>query len=339
MKQEELREHVSVSHAELTRWLSKNEFKLDFSAIQKKGELLIEKAVALKPLLHGRFIDGHDENHRYKVQEGEQPGTLDYAIVPSKHDLKKKVPLLVLDHKTGEEDFSRPLDKAQLLSLAAAMLRLTGTEEAIVGVLHARRRGMPKVYADRVKLKELRSYEGRIQTALARIGDGSMRPGIWCGRCPARDVCPTRDAELLNKAGDVLTGLTAAGGALSKEGLVANDLPSPSGLVKAPAFALSRDKKLGILYEITKKAEALIGRVRAEIKSEIIASKGAVMPETPSGEYLVVREYVKESLSKTSVTEAYGKIQGERMLNKLREAGAIKKTTVQQLWPEKERGR
>jgi len=79
--------------------------------------------------------------------------------------------------------------------------------------------------------------------------------------------------------------------------------------------------------------------VRAEIKSEIIASKGAVMPETPSGEYLVVREYVKESLSKTSVTEAYGKIQGERMLNKLREAGAIKKTTVQQLWPEKERGR
>jgi hypothetical protein len=216
-------------------------------------------------------------------------------------------------------------------------MRWVGVDEAIVAVLHARRRGMPKVYADRVKLSELASYETRVQTSLGRIGDGSMRPGSWCRYCPAQTVCPARDADLLGQAGDVLTGLTAAGGALSKDGLVANDLSG--AVIKAPAMGLSKDKKLGVLYEIAKKAEVLAGRVRAEIKAAILEGNGAVLPETPSGEYLIVREYEKESLGKSSIVEAYGKIAGERLLNKLRRDGAINKSKVQQLWPEKERGR
>jgi PD-(D/E)XK nuclease superfamily len=337
-KQDELKALVTAGHAELTRWLAKNEFKLDFDSIRKKGAMLIETAVALKPLVSGRTIEPHDSDHRYLgLHEGEQPGTLDLAIIPSKRDLRK-VPILVEDHKTGEmEDFSRPLDKPQLLSLAAATMRAVGSEEAIVAVLHARRRGMPKVYADRVSLGELRQYETRIAGALERIGDGSMRPGPWCHRCPAQSICPARDADLLGRAGDVLTGLTAAGGALSPQGLTANDV----SLVKVPMGTgpLARERRLGVLYDIAKKAEALAGRVRAEIKSEIVNSKGAVMPVTPNGEYLVVREYEKESLGKSSIIEAYGKIAGEKVIAKLRKDGAITKSTVQQLWPEKERGR
>ena len=335
-KQDELKAHVAAGHAELTRWLSHNEFRIDFDQIRKKGTLLIETAVALQPLKSGRFIPPHDEGHRYHgLREGEQPGTLDLAIVPAKRDLKK-LPIFVEDHKTGDaEDFSRPLDKPQLLSLAAATMRAVGSEEAIIAVLHARRRGMPKVYADKVKLSELRSYETKVQTALGRIGDGSMRPGPWCPRCPAKTICPARDADLLGSAGDVLTGLTAAGGALSLEGLAANEV----SLIKVPASSISRDKKLGILYDIARKAEALAARVRTEIKEEILGSNGAVLPETPTGEYLVVREYEKESLGKSSIIEAYGKIAGERVIAKLRRDGAISKTTVQQLWPEKDRGR
>ena len=335
-KQDELKALVAAGHAELTRWLSRNEFRLDFDAIRKKGTLLVETAVALRPLVSGRMIEPHDADHRYRVSEGEQPGTLDLAIVPSRRELKK-TPILVEDHKTGEmEDFSRPLDKPQLLSLAAATMRAVGSEEAVVAVLHARRRGMPKVYADKVRLSELRSYETRVASALSRIGDGSMRPGPWCHRCPAQSVCPARDADLLGRAGDVLTGLTAAGGALARDGLTANDV----SLVKVPSGTgpLAREKRLGVLYDIAKKAEALAARVRAEIKSEIVMSKGAVMPVTPSGEYLVVREYEKESLGKSSIVEAYGKIQGEKVIARLRRDGAITKSTVQQLWPEKERG-
>ena len=336
-KHEEMREHAAAGHDYLLKWLSKNEFRIDFEPIRKKGVLFLESALALKPLESARTIAPHDENHRYRgLVTGEQPGTLDLSIVPSERD-RKKLPVLVEDHKTGEEDFSRPLDKPQLLSLAAATMRMSGATEAVVAVLHARRRGMPKVYADKVKLSELKSYETRIATSLARIGDGSMRPGPHCDRCPAKTICPARDADLLNTAGEVLIGLTAAGGALSIDGLTANDVT----LVKIPqgAGGLARDKRLGVLYDVVRKAEALAKRIRSELRDEIIASKGAILPETPQGEYLIVREYEKENLSKDGILKAYGKIAGERMLTKLREDGAITRSKVQQLWPEKERGR
>jgi hypothetical protein len=329
----ELKEHVAATQTVLARWLVKNEFRIDFDAVRKAGLFLIEHAVALRPGVSGRSLSPHDENHRYHGLElGEQPGTLDLAIIPNKR-VMRKLPILVLDHKTGEEDFSRPLDKPQLLSLAAGVMRWVGSTHAIVGAVHARRRGLPKVYAEQVKLSELKQYEGRIAIALSRIGDGSMRPGPWCPRCPARSVCPAQDAELLARAGDVLTGLTAAGGALSNGGLVSTDLAVRADNV------MSVEKKLGLLYSVVKKSEVLARRARAEIKNAIVASGGSLLPETPDNEYLVVREYEKENLSKTSIVKAYGELAGKRMLEKLRSDGAIKKSVVQELWPEKDRGR
>lgn len=339
IKAEELEPHVDAAFGVLQTWLGgTNEFRIDFHAMRKQGVLFLEQAVALTPLKAGRFLEPHDGDHRYHgLVLGEQPGTLDLAIVGTPDVTKREAPLsgpiLVLDHKTGEEDFSRPLDKAQLLSLAAGTMRWVGASEAVVAVLHARRRGMPKVYADRVKLSELREYETRVAGALSRIGDGSMRPGPWCDRCPAKGVCPARDAELMARAGDVLTGLTAAGGALSIDGLARNDV----AIVKAPSPGLSKEKRLGLLYTIAKLAETMAGRIRAEIKSEIIADPN-LLPST-EGANLIVRSYEKENLSKSSIVEAYGKIAGERMLSRLRRDGAIRTSTVQQLWPEKERGR
>lgn len=336
---DELHEHVGAAFDILRTWLGKNEFRLDYSPFFEKRDachLFVEEAVALKPLESGRYVQPHDEDHRYHgLDEGEQPGTLDLAIKVSKKQ-RRKLPLVVLDHKTGEEDFSRPLDKPQLLSLAAATMRAEGEEEAIVGVLHARRRGLPKVYAEKVTLAELRPYERRLKDGLERIGSGWMRPGPQCHRCPARDACPGRDGEILSRAGEVLTGLTAAGGALSAKGLVVGDLATKA--LKAPAV-MTVERKLGLLYDVVKKAEALAGRAREEIRKAIIASGGSLLPETPSGEYLVVREFEKESLSKRGIIEAYGSRKGEEMIARLRADGAIKKTTVKQLWPEKERGR
>ncbi len=338
---DELKEHVPAAHAELTRWLRKNEFGIDFEAMRESGHLLVEQSVALKPLESGRPIPIHDESHRYHgLVPGEQPGTLDLAIVPrsltpgAKRKEKKTELVLVLDHKTGDEDFYKPLEKAQLLSLAAGVMRWVGASEAIVGAFHARRRGTPKVHAAKVKLSQLKVYETRVRDSLARIGDGSLRPGAWCSRCPARAICPAQDGQLIEKAGDVLTGLTAAGGALSAGGLTANDV----AVVRAGQMALTREQKLGHLYEIARLSEIMAARVRAEIKSEMIANLGRLFPELHNG-YLTLREYEKENLSKSSVLEAYGKVAGTRLLNKLRKDGAITASKVVQMFPEKERGR
>ena len=325
--EDELATNVPAGLECLTEWLGgKNPFKIVFSLKQAH----IEKAVALRPGVRARWTESHDDDHIYHgIDQGEIPGTTDVDIIPNRG------PVLVEDHKTGEEDFSKPLDKAQLLTLAAAVMRITDRDEAVVAVLHHRRWGLPKVYADKVKLSELKQYEGRLSTAMGRIGDGNFRPGPWCARCPARDVCPAQDGRLLQSAGEVLTGLTAAGGALSSQGLAANDL----AIIKAPPSAMTIEKKMGLLYSVVKKAEVMAARAREEIKKAVLASNGRLAPVTPDGEVLVIREYEKENVSKHSIVEAYGKRQGERVLDKLRADGALTKSKVTQLWPEKERGR
>jgi hypothetical protein len=322
---DEIIAHVAASKKELDEWLHRNPFDIDWST---SGEVQVERALALLPGKAARTIAPHDEEHRYHdLVEGELPGTLDYV---NKHPKM----LLLLDHKSGEEDFSCPLEKPQLLALAAAVMRTYNRKEAVVGVLHARRRGMPKVYADKVTLKELAPFEKRLEKGLSRIGDGSLKPGPHCKWCPVREMCPAQDAELLSKAGDVLTGLTAAGGALSADGLTANDV----SIVKAPIGGLTLERKLGHLYDVVRMGRKLADRASAEIKKAILADRN-LLPITPQGEYLIIREFEKESISKDSIVKALGKVAGERELEKLRKAGAIKKFTQQQLWPEKERGR
>jgi len=323
----DLRPQVSAGYSYLTGWLAKNEYGIDFTKANKK-HISIEKALALTPGVSARVIPPHDKDHHYHgIAIDEIAGTLDYAVTDP------RLPLLLLDHKTGEEDFSRPLEKAQLLTICAAMLRLYKRKEIIAGVHHARRRGMPKIYSEKITLDELKPHEERLAAALRLIGSGLMRPGPQCVWCPGRNVCPARDSDLLSNAGEVLNGLTAAGGALSAKGLAANDV----AIIKAPPNAMSVEKKLGLLFDVVRKAEVLAKRCRAEIRDAVIASGGTLLPETPQGEYLVIREFEQERLSKGGIVQAYGVTAGARMLDKLRADGAIRKFTVQQLWAEKEK--
>jgi hypothetical protein len=322
----ELHEHVENSRTFFLEWLAgRNEFR---SVWRAKGAL-IEEAVALLPGVAGRACKPHDEEHRYNdLRPGEIPGTLDFAAVRG-----TKAPLLVIDHKTGEsEDFSEPATKPQLLGLGAAMMRRFKRTEVIIGVLHSRRRGLPKMYAERVKLHELLPYEQKLAGSIARVGDGSMRPGPWCDRCPAQSVCPARDSQLMERANDVLTGLTAAGGALSLKGLTANDVV----VAKMPGV-LSVERRDGYLLEIAKLAKRMAGRISAEVKERMIAASGTHLPETPSGETYILREYDRENISKDSIMQAFGATAGAREIVRLREAGAVRSTHVTALWPEKER--
>lgn len=326
---EELQETIPAAHAELRRWLASNEFKIDFSRVH----LHTERSLALAPLRGSRTIAPPDEDHVYRaVRPGELPGTADVDGYENKHDV-----VLVLDHKTGEEDFSRPLEKAQLLSLAAAAVRLPrprGTTQSprrlpdvILGALHARRRGLPKVYAERIRAEELRPHEVRLKAGLEDIGSGRLRPGPQCDRCPGQAICPARGGQLTERGVDVLRGLVGAANPMGAV-LPANGQENPTG-------SLSRAARLGRLYDALTAAEKMAAQGRKEIRREIEMT--GIMPETAKG-YLRLISYRRESVSKNSILQAYGKLKGERMLSQLRKDGAMNVTEGKQLDVEKERG-
>jgi hypothetical protein len=253
--------------------------------------------------------------------------TADLVIVPPKGSRK---PILVIDHKTGQEDFSEPLKKPQLLSLARAALvaNIGHGRGVIAGVLAARRRGMATVYADVVPRALLDEHTGKVFRAVSRIGDGYMRPGPWCltERCPAANQCPARDADLLSKAGGLLVSLAEA---------AQTDTARVDLATLPPAPACSRGKKLGNLYAIVRQAERLADASRRELRNEVLAG---ALPEMPDGGYLIVRKYPRENLSKASVLRAYGKLAGEKLLTKLRRDGAVEVTEVSALHVEGEKG-
>jgi hypothetical protein len=257
------------------------------------------------------------------------------VIIPPRR-FGRVTPLLIIDHKTGQEDFSEPLKKPQLLSLAHAARLAYGTPPAgvVVGVLHARRRGMAAIYADRAPGYLLEEHSRKVFLQIGRIGDGSMRPGPWCvgERCPAQSVCPARDAELLKKAGDVLSGLVSWVPPLRLQ-----VSPSPS------AGTLSRPQKLGALYAVVQQAEKLATAARREIRAEVSAALSSQpageLPELPDdGGFLTIRKSQRENLSKSSIVRAYGPLAGEKLLTKLRRDGAIEVSEVESLHIEKERG-
>jgi hypothetical protein len=320
---DELGGHVPEAFGVLKAWLlGENPWGYEFLDVVPRVEL----AFALRPGISSRLIHGHDEHHVYKIQRGEIPGTGDLVIPVPSVGRRVRRPLLVLDHKTGEGDFARPLEKPQLLSLAAAALRSPlgrGQHEAVVGVLHARRRGLAKVYAERVRLRDLADHERRLETGIARIGDGSMRPGPWCRWCPAREHCPAQSETILSRAGDVLSGLVGAGGVLSGGGKV-------TGLAVVPAGGdVTRERRLGALYEVIQQADTLVATARKMIRQEILETR--VVPELSDGRILTVETIERERLSKSSILEAYGKVTGEKLLAKLRKDGAIEKSEEKRL--------
>lgn len=322
---DELAPHLADSAGVLRRWLQgANPWHANF--LHGSSKIKVEVSFALVGSF-AREIPGPTlEEHRYmELASGEIAGTADLVIVPPRG--KSRVPLLVLDHKTGQEDFSEPIKHAQLLTLARAAQLAYGavSRRVVVGVLHARRRGLAAVYADEAAPGLLKAHGEALGRALARIGDGSMRPGPWCTKCAAAPLCPARDADLLNNAEGLLTRLTT------------NVIDAPSESIVAPrGGALTRAQRLGQLYTVVQQAEKLADATRREIRNEILAG---ALPELPDGKgYLTVRDETREGLSKASVLRAYGKLAGGVLLEKLRKDGAIETTTSHRLHAEKERG-
>jgi hypothetical protein len=306
---DELAGHVKGSVKVLRNWLEREKLQV----------AEVEHAHGIRPKADGswvaRVIPPHDEDHRYDVEHGEVPGTVDLIAVSQNH-----ARAVVIDHKTGGEShgFAQPASLPQMrtLGLIAATAAVPHAE---VGIFHADRRGLPIIYAEPYEAPERRSHTVELHQALSRIGSGFLRPGAHCARCPARITCPAHAADLLSESAAALVSTASS---------FAAEPIDPKGLLAPLGGNVSLEVRAGALYELLKKFRALEKAGSEEIKR--LVRSGAVI-ETREGKVLTLQTQSYETLSKKSVLEALGKIAGEKELKRLREKGAIRETTREML--------
>lgn len=235
---------------------------------------------------HTRKTSLEREAHTYELRNGEIGGTDDLLV----ESAGRRV---ILDYKTGDYGaFDHPAALDQMLTLAL----MTGATAA--AILHAPRGLPPIIYADDIDPEALREHSRRLRAALARAGDGSMRPGKWCQRCPARLSCPAQDAKLIRSATSLVRRVSA------------DDTP----------LASRTPEDLGHFHQMLGELTRLAARAREEIRIRVEA--GEVI-ERPDGKTLVMIERQYERLSKSSIVEALGKQRGEKLLAELRALGVL----------------
>lgn len=315
---DELAAHAKSSYKYLRNWLDR----------EKLSVAVVEKAYAVNPRTRKvREIPPHSEEHVYDVVSGEIPGTVDLIAVGENR-------IVPLDHKTGMHDgdwyassdavssFALPttVRQMQTIGLMGHGLAATyGREGVDLAIFHADRRGLPIVYCDSFEHKAAVKHAGVLAAALDRIGDGSLRPGKWCDRCPARDTCPAKAADLLGE-----TSLALMQGAEA----VLDEPVNPKRSL-APRGSGSIEIRASAAHALLRKIRSLEKAVSDELRA--LVKDGAII-ETPDG-VLVLETQRFETLSKKSVIEALGKEAGERELKRLRKKGVVREATREMLVP------
>ena len=345
----ELEAHLFASLPKLFVWLNQIP-----RAKHEVIEVLVEKSFALHPA-SGRVREIENptvEDHHYAIKEGEEiPGTLDLAIIvgtkdPRNHRRWLRISCVYMtDHKTGEGDFSRPDQLPQILTLAVMLLGFLKAQgirrqpKVVGGVFHAFRRGIAKMYDDEIDPKALQAHREALALAHARIGDGTMRNGPMCQRCPARTGCPAGDSDLLVKAEALIRQSNLAGARLLGSQPGSKDSKSPQGpeearvaklALRGAPGAMSPDRKLGMLYEVIKNAEDLAKRGLAAIRAEV---KNGALPELSNGKTLAIQERRVERMSKKAFISTYGRLKAERLFDTWRKDGALVKQAEEFMAP------
>lgn len=295
-----LEAHAQESHENLSRWLREgNPYGVNFF---DNRTLFVENSIAWNHEKDtARHCDAPDENHFYNIKTSEFPGTADLIISPPRGGRGRlRSTLLVCDHKTGRE-VPMPSESGQLKSLALAASRLFDFDAAIVVINHAPKDGTPVVYSDEVSSQDLMKHRGKLREAFAKIGDGSLRPGLHCNYCRSLVNCPTQSSLLLD---------------IRKKSQAIMDTP----------------EEVGRIYEALKVYDEMAQSLKDEIK-EWVAENGAAMTSRGS---LILVEKSRENLSKASIERGVGKVEAKRIIDKLRKDGCLSASSWQELKVEKD---
>jgi hypothetical protein len=300
--------HVKGSYQVLKKWLEgSNPFGTNFF----RGNILeVEKSFAFKFgggwAVRMREIDLPTvEDHFYEdLEKGEIAATNDLVLGP-----------LVIDHKTGSrETFHLPAEKPQLKTLGLIPFS-RGLKKPILGVLHADRMGLPIVYADEAETSDLEDHVKKVEVALSRIDDGSMRPGPWCTQCPAREACPAQHGELLKRSSQIV-----------KQAMTLPEFLDGSDEERHVVPA----REIGAVHLLFSRLESLLKVGREELKTWVKDHPGE-QAVRPDGKVLTIVEREHERFSKEAFIEKLGKVKAEKEFARLRKLGILTKKAREEL--------
>jgi hypothetical protein len=288
-----LREHVADAWCELDDWLAGSNIwdePLTVVTIEQSYAYNLTTCILRETTLE-------EETHTYDLRPGEIGLTADLVFRGERSGIQG-----VLDHKTGKwEDYSTPSALGQMRTLGLAL-----NAERLAILHHPPGSVSPAIYAE--TWSGHWKHQAALRAAFERAGDGSLRPGDECRFCPARGDCPARGVEILENAAS-LVGLAA------------------SALVKAPPEGMTLEAQAaaaGKLHLFLAEFERLAKLGRAELRGFVETARGlGVEVHRPDGKRLAMVSRRSERLSKKSILNALGAAEGEKMLARLREAGAL----------------
>lgn len=289
----DLVDHVLSAYEELRAWMHPdgNRFGLQFMAVEVETSRALDLTKSSGGIRNITLRDPDGDHEYVGLAEHELAGTADVIL---EAETPTGIFRVVLDHKTGEHEeyYVRPEGLEQMQALAAMW------EADAVAVLHTPRNVPPIVYAEPVSLDRFRH---KLWQAYRLVNSGFLRTGPECKFCPARTSCPAKQGELIAAAGQVL------GAALVKR--------------QEPLTA-------GQFHQLRSQWNALEKQALANIREDVRA--GEVI-ERPDGKVLELVTKNIERLSKKSILEAYGKAEGERVLQTLRDDGALSEVAQEEL--------
>jgi hypothetical protein len=274
--------HIESAWKHTTAWIKgKNAFGEKFRIVDAEAPL------AGDGLNDARPTKLDLETHHYDLEPGEFGGTPDLVLEGDETQTR-----VVWDYKSGEwGDFADP-KTPQMLSLT-----LLANAQAVT-IFHYPRTSLPAIYDEAVPIEARQVFATRRRLAMNRIGDGSLRPGAWCARCPARESCPAQHARLLEKT-TALVRVASSG-----------------------SLALDDDVDLGRFHQMWGQIEKLVKIAKAQIRERVAAGE---IIERPDGKVLVlqaVKPY--ETVSMTSIKEALGEAKAKKEIDRLRRLGVLK---------------
>ena len=280
--------HIDEAWKQTSAWLKREKLTIIEIETPHAAQIGVNQVFSRK-------VEFEADGHHYDLKPGEFGGTPDLVLERKGGKAFERV---VLDYKSGEEtEWTAPHWETsdpktpQLLTLALIV------QASRVVVFHFPKASLPAIYDEKVSSTTLTNFAVKRKLAMARIGDGSLRPGSWCKYCPARESCPAQHAELLEKTTALVK--SASGTGLSLEGL-----------------------DVGVFHQTWSQIEKLVKIARAQIKERVAAGE---IFERPDGKVLtlqMVKPY--ETVSMTSIKEALSESKAKKEIDRLRDLGVLR---------------
>jgi len=256
-------------------------------------ERWVETKLAYDPFADtGRVLQSKGERDYSGKRITELPGTVDLGILDSKRDV-------LFDWKTGQKAYDIDVNE-QMLSLSCASHKIRGRLPPIRVIVRIDDDFM-EPYEAATTIEEIEAHRDKLKIAMRSMlsKNPAMVPGTYCNWCNALEVCPAQagayNAPLLLR--DFVDG------------------------------ALDRDQ-MGMVYGRLLAAENLVKKVRERI-TQYVKDNGPL--ELDNGKYAKIVPGKMSNLSQASIKRALGLVQGNDVIQQLREAGCIEEIEFEAL--------